>query len=61
MDSEKGDFDGSCDVDFVDYTILANFWLTDEFLVDIAPTPAGDGIVDERDLNIFTDNWLFGK
>jgi len=56
-----GDFDGECDVDFVDYAILANYWMTDEFLVDVAPTPAGDGIVDERDLNILCDNWLFGK
>jgi predicted outer membrane repeat protein len=56
-----GDFDGSCDVDFVDYAILANYWMTDEFLVDIAPTPAGDGIVDERDLAVQCDNWLFGK
>jgi hypothetical protein len=56
-----GDFDVDCDVDFVDYTIFANSWLTDELLVDIAPTPAGDGIIDERDLGILCDNWLFGK
>jgi len=56
-----GDFDGSCDVDFTDYSILADYWLTDEFLVDIAPTPASDGIVDERDLDVLCDNWLFGK
>ena len=56
-----GDFDADCDVDFVDYAIFADFWLTDELLVDIAPTPAGDGIIDERDLNILCDNWLFGK
>ena len=56
-----GDFDGQCDVDFVDYAILVNYWMTDEFLVDIAPTPAGDGIVDEGDLDVLCDNWLFGK
>ncbi len=55
-----GDFDGECDVDFVDYAILANYWLTDEFLLDIAPTPAGDGIVDEQDLAILCSNWLAG-
>ncbi len=56
-----GDFDAQCDVDFADYAILTNYWLTDEFSVDIAPTPAGDGIVDERDLGVLGDNWLFGK
>ena len=53
-----GDFDSDCDVDFLDYAILAGFWLTDEFLVDIAPTPAGDGIVDISDLAVLCDNWL---
>jgi predicted outer membrane repeat protein len=56
-----GDFDVDCDVDFADYAIFADYWLTDELLVDIAPTPAGDGIIDQRDLNILCDNWLFGK
>ncbi|MHC4160183.1 MAG: right-handed parallel beta-helix repeat-containing protein, partial [Planctomycetota bacterium] len=55
-----GDFAGGCDVDLTDFSILADYWLTDELLVDIAPTPAGDGIVDERDLAIFVDNWLEG-
>jgi parallel beta-helix repeat protein len=56
-----GDFDTDCDVEFVDFAILADYWLTDEFLVDIAPTPAGDGIIDRRDLHILCQNWLFGK
>lgn len=56
-----GDFNSDCDVDFIDYAIQANYWMTDEFSVDIAPTPAGDGIVDEKDLEIFTENWLAGK
>jgi predicted outer membrane repeat protein len=51
-----GDFDS--DVDFLDYAIQANFWLTDEFLMDIAPTPAGDGIIDTSDLAVLCDNWL---
>ena len=54
-----GDFDGSCGVDFIDYAIMADYWLTDKFLVDIAPTPAGDGIVDQKDLKILCDNWLY--
>jgi hypothetical protein len=56
-----GDFDGDCDVEFMDYSILANCYLTDELLVDIAPTPAGDGIVDANELAILCNNWLFGK
>lgn len=55
-----GDFDGDCDVDFIDYAIQANYWLTDGFLVDIAPTPAGDGVIDEKDLAILCINWLVG-
>jgi predicted outer membrane repeat protein len=56
-----GDFDGDCDVEFIDYSILADFWMTDEFSVDIAPTPAGNGIIDANDLAILCDNWLYGK
>ena len=56
-----GDFDGDCDVDFEDFAVLAGHWMGDELLVDIAPTPSGDAIVDERDLNILCENWLIGK
>jgi|GEM_PF-2661486 len=52
------DFDGDCDVDFFDYAILANSWLEDDPLRDIAPPPDGDGIVDIYDLDILCDNWL---
>jgi parallel beta-helix repeat protein len=55
-----GDFDSDCDVDFLDYAIQAQLWLTDEFLADIAPTPAGDGLVDTSDLAVLCDNWLYG-
>jgi hypothetical protein len=53
-----GDFDSDCCVDFIDFAIQSQLWLTDEFLVDIAPTPAGDGIVDTSDLAVLCDNWL---
>lgn len=56
-----GDFDGDCDVDFVDYSIFAGFYMTDEFSVDIAPTLAGDGVVDLNEFAILCSNWLFGK
>jgi hypothetical protein len=55
-----GDFDSDCNVDLVDFAILASYWLQDETLIDIVPPPAGDGIVDEWDLAILCDNWLAG-
>jgi len=56
-----GDFDNDCDVDFIDFAILANSWLQNNPLVDIAPPPEGDGIVDIKDLAVLCDNWLAGK
>jgi hypothetical protein len=60
-----GDFAGGCDVDFADFAVLALAWLTEEGQAgydsncDIA-LPY-DGAIDEKDLQVFTDNWLFGK
>ncbi len=56
-----GDFDDDCDVDFVDFAILASYWLQDGPSVDIAPPPEGDGIVDLRDLEVLCKYWLAGK
>ncbi|MGA2093165.1 MAG: right-handed parallel beta-helix repeat-containing protein [Sedimentisphaerales bacterium] len=56
-----GDFDCDHDVEFIDYAILANSWLQNDPLRDIAPPPAGDGIVDIKDLAVLCDNWLAGK
>jgi hypothetical protein len=56
-----GDFDSDCDVDFFDFAIPANSWLQNNPLVDITPAPAGDGIVDIKDLAVLCDNWLAGK
>ncbi|UCE99839.1 MAG: hypothetical protein JSV82_01885, partial [Planctomycetota bacterium] len=60
-----GDFAGGCDIDFVDFAYLALTWQkedgdpTYDYLCDIS-IPA-DSIIDERDLKIFTDNWLAGE
>ncbi len=57
-----GDFAGGCDVDFSDLSVLALTWLVEEgqagydAICDIS-IPA-DNIIDEKDLQIFTDNWL---
>ena len=51
-------------VDFIDFAILANAWLSDPMQVnwngrcDIAEPP--DNIIDILDLEIFAQNWLEG-
>ena len=54
------DFNGDERVDFKDFSILAQYWLQDESLVDIAPPPFGDGVVDFKDIVVFAENWLEG-
>jgi parallel beta-helix repeat protein len=60
-----GDFAGGCDVDFADFAVLALAWLTEEDRAgynsncDIA-LPY-DGAIDEKDLQVFTENWLLNK
>ncbi|MHC4500667.1 MAG: choice-of-anchor Q domain-containing protein, partial [Planctomycetota bacterium] len=59
-----GDFAGGCDVDFVDFSVLGLTWLLEEGQPGYNPVcdisiPA-DGTIDEKDLKIFTDNWLAG-
>jgi hypothetical protein len=56
-----GDFDGRCDIDFVDYAILTEYWLQNEPRVDIAPSPLADGTINQRDLAVLSENWLAGK
>jgi len=58
------DFDGNCEVDFIDFAIFAIAWLTESG--DARWNPDCDmadpnGIIDEFDLDVFTDNWLTGK
>lgn len=56
-----GDLDRNCAVDFADFSLLADSWLQNDPLRDIAPPRAGDGIVDIYDLALLCDNWLAGK
>jgi parallel beta-helix repeat protein len=59
-----GDFDGECDIDFVDFAILGLAWLTEppdenwNKFCDIS-IPA-DNSIDWRDLDIISNNWLAG-
>jgi hypothetical protein len=52
------DFDRDGKVDFKDFSILAQYWFEDEPLVDIAPAPLGDDIVNSKDLRVFAEHWL---
>jgi hypothetical protein len=56
-----GDFDHDCNIDFVDYAFLAFSWLENNPSLDITPPPAGDGIVDFKDLAVLCDHWLAGQ
>ena len=44
-------------VDIYDLNELCEQWLFDEIPADLAPPPAGDGIVDFADFAIFADQW----
>jgi hypothetical protein len=56
------DLNFDCDVDFVDFAVLAGQWLKPPGVpsADIAPL-GGDGIVDFNDLGFLVDSWLWGK
>ena len=56
-----GDLDRNCSVDFADFAVLAASWLQNDPLRDIAPPPAGDGIVDIYDLTVLCEHWLDGN
>ncbi len=57
-----GDIDGSDNVDFRDFAILASQWLQAPGIpsADIAP-PEGDNAVNFLDLNALADGWLEGS
>ncbi len=48
--SAEFDFNGDAIVDAQDVVILIDHWLTGNWRYDLAPAPAGDGIVDVQDL-----------
>ena len=52
------DFNGDGKVDLKDFRKLAQYWGQNEPSCDIAPLPSGDGIVDEKDLNLFSEYLL---
>ncbi|MBN2137467.1 MAG: hypothetical protein JW720_06650 [Sedimentisphaerales bacterium] len=65
MDSPwPGDFEPDGDVDFCDFAVLSEAWLTREWQADYNPvcdiSVPPNGAIDIQDLMIFADNWLAG-
>jgi subtilisin family serine protease len=60
-----GDFDGECDVDMVDFAILASAWLTEDgeagWNPDCDISIPADNSVNMLDLAVFVEYWLAGK
>jgi hypothetical protein len=60
-----GDFDSDCDIDLVDFAILAKAWLTEppdpqwNRLCDIGTPP--DNYIDWLDLDVLAEHWLQGS
>jgi len=57
---KHGDINKDGSVDSADFAILGVQWghSTDNLSADIAPEPGGDGIVNERDLQVLAECWL---
>ena len=57
-----GDLSGDNFVNLLDLAIISHYWMQSEPLseplIDIAPLPDGDGVIDIQDLRILADNWL---
>jgi hypothetical protein len=54
------DFSGDGKINFIDFSILAQYLSQDESSVDISPQPFGDGVVDFNDVGFFIEHWLTG-
>ena len=56
------DFNNDCKVNFADFRVIASAWLTREGQAEYQPrcdiALPYDGIVNEKDFEIFIDNWL---
>lgn len=52
------DFNGDGKVDFIDFSLLAQYWFQNNPPIDLAPIPCGDGKLDFKDLKVLVENWL---
>ena len=59
-----GDFEPDCDVDLYDFAVLALAWQSSPGSGNWNPacdiSDPNDSIIDERDLDVLTENWLIG-
>jgi hypothetical protein len=59
-----GDFEPDCDVDLDDFAVFASAWLSslgsENWNPDCDISDPSDNIIDELDLEVFTENWLAG-
>jgi len=51
------DFNGDSKVNIEDLLILIEHWNRDDYSIDIAPPPLGDGVIDVLDLEILMSFW----
>lgn len=60
-----GDFEPDCDIDFFDFNILANAWLSvvgdGNWCLPCDISEPNDNLINILDLRVFTGNWLEGK
>ena len=61
----RGSVDNDCDVDLVDLAIMANAWLTsagdDDYNEDCDISDSDDDVINEKDLDVLTENWLLNR
>ncbi|MHC4068761.1 MAG: hypothetical protein ACYSR8_04175, partial [Planctomycetota bacterium] len=59
----QADLSGNNEVDFIDYAIFASYWLNDCTSEDCgqANLDDGDQVINELDLRVFVESWLWGK
>jgi len=55
------DFNKDGKIDFKDVCILGQYWSGDESSVDVAPPPAGDNVINHKDLAVLVENWLLAS
>ena len=58
----RGSVDYDCDVDLIDFSIMANAWLAsagdDDYNEDCDISDSDDDLINEYDLEVLADNWL---
>ncbi len=54
------DFNDDGKVNLKDFSKLAQYWYQSNALVDVAPIPVIDGVVNMNDLSVLCENWLLG-